>query len=233
MNFIFFLEFKSLISLLSCFDSFSLIMSSALSGLILSSQINQINVPFVESFQDLISKPSIVPEVHQPIYYKRFKDIFPEEFVILDSRRLAGGLNENKKTKFNSITELLLQLIKGESVYLCNGIYKNFILAENPQLPLVATNDKYFPEYFTFPVSKSHPFADKIMLAMYFLIEGGIFERDKTRMKVKASIIGIYKASSKSANIKSSNVEILPKNDLKLLLRNSPQILNISSHWAF
>ena len=136
MNFILFLEFKSLTSLLSCWILVSLIMSSALSGLILSSQINQQNVPFVESFQDLISKPSIVPEIEQPIFYKRFKDIFPEEFAILNSRRLAKGLNENNATIFLSNTEFLLQLVKGERVYLCNSIYKNYIQTENPRFAI-------------------------------------------------------------------------------------------------
>ena len=151
--------------LISIWILFSLVVSKAFAGLMLSSFVNIKIVPHISSLQDLTDKERIVPVIQEFDNFAKLSSVYPEEFKILEERRTASQFNNKENTvNFWMSKENILKIMKGELVYLTNSYNRHNIHQYYPTLPLISTEDKYFSLYTTNKISRFHPMAETIYL---------------------------------------------------------------------
>ena len=144
--------------LMSVWILLSMIISKVFSGVLLSSFVN-INIDLaINSFQDLINKPSI--EIFYDDYFKEFYQKQGSfETLLLTARIKDENLIPATSTFQN---ENYLKMRNGQAVILCNTYICQFYRMMNPHLNLVSTDDHYVQSFASITVKKTHPYSKQI-----------------------------------------------------------------------
>ena len=150
-------KLKNYIILMSIWILMSMIISKLFSSVLLSSFVNIKIDLAINSFQDLINKPSI--EIFYDDYFKDFYQRHGSIETLLLSMRIK---NENRHSGLPFQNGNYLKLRNGQAVILCNTYICQLHRLMNPHLNLALTGDHYVQSFASITVKKSHPYSKQI-----------------------------------------------------------------------